>query len=71
MHDKVHYNWLDFIKGLLIFLVVFGHLLRGEESVNYRNAFGYTHYYIYAIHMPLFILISGLLSSACSTINNH
>ena len=52
---------LDGIKGVLIFLVVFGHLIRGKTSYE-PNIYGYLHYFIYSIHMPAFIFISGLVS---------
>ena len=52
---------LDALKGIFIFLVVFGHLIRGETSAS-NNLYGVMHYYIYSIHMPVFIFISGLLS---------
>jgi fucose 4-O-acetylase-like acetyltransferase len=71
-------QYLDFSKGVLIFLVVWGHLIQ---------AFGYTHlgFYedplfkaIYLFHMPLFIAISGYLSyksinqySCCSIIRRR
>lgn len=47
---------IDTIKGLLIILVVFGHLL--EQFLNNRvNIIAYN--LIYSFHMPLFIIISG------------
>ncbi|EIT84223.1 acyltransferase [Fictibacillus macauensis ZFHKF-1] len=45
------------MKGLLIFLVVFGHLIEVYKST-YYNVF----VFIYSFHMPLFILISGYLA---------
>lgn len=47
---------IDTIKGILITLVVFGHLL--EQFLNNRvNIIAYN--LIYSFHMPLFIIISG------------
>ena len=46
---------IDLLKGLLIFLVVVGHITLGDPS---ENLFRYT---IYSFHMPLFIGISGFL----------
>lgn len=54
-------TWLDFVKGLLIFLVVLGHSIAGDRAKNY-DIIGITHYFIYSIHMPMFMLISGYLS---------
>ena len=48
---------LSNIKGLLIFLVVFGHLIELNKQ-NYYQLF----VFIYAFHMPLFIFISGYLA---------
>ncbi len=46
---------IDFIKGILILLVIIGHVLR--ESVS-EDIF---RYIIYSFHMPVFIGISGYL----------
>ena len=51
---------IDGIKGLYIFLVVLGHLIGG--GYNNKSILGVAHYFIYSIHMPMFVLISGLLS---------
>ena len=53
----------DNIKGILIILVVFGHILAGDGNSN-LNIFGVTHYVIYAVHMPMFIFISGFFSKS-------
>ncbi|AAB91652.1 nodulation protein NolL; involved in acetylation of Nodulation factor (plasmid) [Sinorhizobium fredii NGR234] len=54
----------DFVKGILIILVVLGHLL---QLVIYRNTdnFWLSPYFkaIYMFHMPLFMAISGYLAS--------
>ncbi|MEK7801743.1 MAG: acyltransferase family protein, partial [Pseudomonadota bacterium] len=51
---------LDAIKGLLIFLVVFGHLI---ETNHHALTEGIYHF-IYIFHMPCFIFISGMLAKA-------
>lgn len=48
-------------KGLLIFMVVFGHLLEINKEQFYD-----IYVFIYAIHMPLFIFISGYLAKRIS-----
>lgn len=57
---------IDTIKGMLIFLVVFGHML--ETNLN-NECFKYIYSFIYSFHMPVFIFISGFLSKACKDIN--
>lgn len=46
---------VDFLKGILIFFVIIGHVLQGQISENLSR------YLIYCFHMPLFIGISGFL----------
>lgn len=51
---------IDIYKGLLIFLVVFGHVV--ERFLGWQNEFGKMFLQsIYAVHMPAFIFISGCL----------
>lgn len=45
------------VKGILIFLVVFGHFIEIYKSEYYE-----LFVFIYSFHMPLFILISGYLA---------
>lgn len=53
---------IDSIKGVLIFLVVFGHLL--ESMVGWKGSYSSTLLHvIYSFHMPFFILISGYFFS--------
>lgn len=49
MGDQTRYEFVDFLKGLGIFLVVWGHTMF-PRSV-----------YIYSFHMPLFFFLSGFL----------
>lgn len=46
---------IDLLKGILILLVIIGHILQGTFSENIWR------YIIYTFHMPLFIGISGYL----------
>lgn len=48
-------NYIDFLKGIGIFLVVYAHCNLHQEE---------TMWLIYRFHMPLFFLISGYLFSA-------
>lgn len=51
----------DNIKALLIFLVVFGHLI---EPLTNIPLFENLYFIIYSFHMPLFIFISGYFARA-------
>jgi fucose 4-O-acetylase-like acetyltransferase len=55
--------WIDAAKGYGILLVVVGHVLRGLAVSNLITspAFGVVDTWIYAFHMPLFFLLSGIL----------
>ena len=54
-HAKAYYHNIDLFKGLLILLVIVGHLLLGTISGHLSK------FMIYSFHMPLFIAISGCL----------
>lgn len=49
--SKERYDYIDIAKGLGILMVVWAHIM----------ITGWTHKVIYAFHMPLFFLISGML----------
>lgn len=51
---------LDNMKVILIFLVVFGHLI--ERYINNMDSIRCIYVIIYSFHMPLFVFISGYLS---------
>lgn len=53
-------TFLDFSKGIAIFLVVLGHVL--EKSMQQKNE---VYEFIYLFHMPFFFMLSGYL--ACRT----
>jgi fucose 4-O-acetylase-like acetyltransferase len=61
MHNRI--DWVDYCKGIGIFLVVVGHVLGGLEA---SGIISNSHYYslieawMYAFHMPLFFFLSGL-----------
>ncbi|NLW15687.1 MAG: acyltransferase family protein, partial [Erysipelothrix sp.] len=60
METKERYFWVDNIRGILIFLVVFGHGLEFSWSTSTVSRFLYI--LVYLVHMPVFITISGYLS---------
>lgn len=53
--DKSRNNGIDFLRGILIILVIIGHIMLGSIHENW------VRYSIYAFHMPLFIGLTGYL----------
>lgn len=51
------------VRGLLIILVVFGHVLAKNSSVPGMN---FLYLYIYSFHMPLFMIMSGYYGMSTS-----
>lgn len=72
MYSKKRLEWVDIAKGIAIFLVVTGHMLRGFTSSgmysNYNSLLKYIDFTIYSFHVPLFFLASGLIYSYKTTI---
>ncbi|ASU34892.1 acyltransferase family protein [Mucilaginibacter xinganensis] len=54
---------IDFLKGVLIILVIAGHVLQGPVQQNFLR------YIIYSFHMPVFIGISGYLFNSTKNSN--
>ncbi len=56
---------LDIAKGILIFLVVWGHSIQFGFGYAYGESYGcfkdWMFRFIYSFHMPLFMAISGYL----------
>ncbi|MFN7716904.1 MAG: acyltransferase family protein [Pseudanabaenaceae cyanobacterium] len=62
---KPRIEWLDYGKGIGIFLVVLGHTIRGlYDSANLATPeqFAGINSWIYSFHMPLFFFLSGVFS---------
>jgi fucose 4-O-acetylase-like acetyltransferase len=62
--DTERNDYLDYLKGILILLVVYGHTIqflvyKHSEEFWYDPAFKF----IYIFHMPLFMAVSGFVSS--------
>lgn len=57
---KKNNYFIDNLKVILIFLVVFGHLI--ERYIDTNSSLLGIYMFIYTFHMPLFIFISGFLS---------
>lgn len=60
---NVRLYYFDNIKYLLIFFVVFGHMLQPFRQMSYNSEI---YSMIYMFHMPLFIIISGYFSKKSS-----
>lgn len=62
---KKRNGYIDFLKGIAIILVVFGHNIQYGSGSNYlQNEFFFDNIifkFIYSFHMPLFAIISGYL----------
>lgn len=58
MEKNRNYHF-DNVKALLIFLVVFGHLIEPLRDI---RIFSTAYFVIYSFHMPLFVFISGYFS---------
>lgn len=60
-------EWIDFAKGIAIFLVVLGHIaekfLHQNIVVQNCNLMEIVHVIIYSFHMPLFFMMSGMVFS--------
>jgi fucose 4-O-acetylase-like acetyltransferase len=60
---KERLDWIDYAKGIGIFLVVLGHALRGLVSssiIQSSPLVTFIDQWMYGFHMPLFFFISGL-----------
>lgn len=59
-------KWIDYSKGIGIFLVVIGHVNRGLMSFFNDPILNTIDEYVYSFHMPLFFFLAGMffLSSA-------
>lgn len=57
-------KWIDTAKGVAIILVVIGHVVQSYHNVHqYENSFlfNFSHRLAYSFHMPLFMIVSGML----------
>lgn len=62
---KVRLAYFDNIKGVLIILVVIGHLLEPCARLGSVGLAGFRVLdFIYMFHMPLFIFLTGLFSKS-------
>lgn len=56
-------QWIDWVKGVVIILVIYGHVCRGFMAANMFNNINlkYIDFTIYSFHMPLMFLITGMV----------
>jgi len=62
---NLRFEWVDYVKGLGIVLVVIGHTLRGLINAGLLESSPASQFaddWIYAFHMPLFFFLSGLFA---------
>lgn len=57
---KDRMDYMDSLKGILMILVVMGHMV--ELWADYEPALAVLHNFIYAFHMPVFMFVSGYFS---------
>lgn len=57
---------INFLKGILIFLVVFGHFLEAARNIFLVN---YIYNFIYTFHMPAFAFVSGYLAKGGKSVD--
>ena len=69
---KSRINWIDFGKGLAIFLVLTGHVLLGlylsEKFPSWNNVLVLLIAQLYIFHIPVFFALSGYFFKPLSTI---
>lgn len=58
--ERVHF--FDNLKGILIFLVVFGHFALPVHSAS--DTLNALYGFIYIFHMPLFVFVSGFFAKS-------
>ena len=62
MKKQIREQYYDLVKGILILLVVFGHILPETTLI---------HAYIYSFHMPAFFIVNGILLKHTSFSQKH
>lgn len=64
--ETSRYNWVDYVKGIAILLVVYRHVLIGIErtGLDVPSYLVNANMIFYSFRMPLFFILSGLFISA-------
>lgn len=63
-------SYFDNAKAVLMFLVVFGHVVESQLTNKGASAFRSVYMFIYLFHMPCFIFISGYFSKKGITLTD-
>ena len=60
--ESMRLRWIDSLKGFLIFLVVFGHVVTNgiSASIISDKSIVFANEFVYTFHMPAFFFLSGL-----------
>lgn len=68
---SIRYKEWDIIRGIGVLLVILGHSFPDDTSGVWlrEDFYGYFKYFIYSFHMPLFVCMSGFLSSKIMNMN--
>lgn len=61
MSREKRIEYIDIARGILIFLVIIGHVVIYENSDYNIRLYTYISKFIYTFHMPAFFLISGMI----------
>lgn len=63
--EKKRYKWVDYLRGIVIILVVYHHTYLGIErsGINIPKSIGNANMVFYSFRMPLFFIISGIFTS--------
>ena len=56
-YESVRNHHFDNLKAVLIFLVVFGHLIEPYRQTG--SIITFLYYICYILHMPIFVFVSG------------
>lgn len=65
MNYKTRLDYVDFMRGIAILLVVIGHLIQTNDIFYAHN---HVFEFIYSFHMPLFFAISGYIIAKTSKV---
>lgn len=63
--EKNRYSWVDYLRGLIILLVVYHHAYLGIErsGISMPETVGKANMIFYSFRMPLFFIISGVFTT--------